>query len=149
MIIMNNECFYCKKDSNLLDLMIKIDKLQMSDFYLNRDQTHPGRSILAFNQHKKELFELTPSELNRFMEDLTKAAKAIQDAFGPDKINYAIYGDIVSHLHVHIVPKYQGETNWGEAFENSPISKKIVSESEYNQTINTIKKQLKNEEVLT
>lgn len=147
MIKMSNDCFYCKKDSRLHELMIDIEELQISNFYLNKDQTYPGRSILSFKQHKKELFELTPSQLHCFMEDLSKAAKSIQDAFSPDKINYAIYGDLVSHLHVHIVPKYKGGTNWGEAFNNNPISKKIVSESEYNQSINHIKRQLKNEEV--
>jgi ATP adenylyltransferase len=146
---MHNQCFYCNKDARLLELMIKIDELQVSDFYLNRDQTHPGRCILAFKQHRKEVFELTPPELHYFMEDLAKAAKAIQDAFGPDKINYGIYGDFVSHLHVHLVPKYKDGADWGEAFTNNPNPKKMVSESEYAQSITKIKQQLINGEVLT
>ena len=139
---MSKDCFYCEKDDRLQDLMIKIEELQISDFYLNRDQTHPGRCILAFNQHKKEVFELTSSELHRFMEDLSIAAKALQEAFAPDKINYAIFGDIVSHLHVHLVPKYKNGENWGEAFQNSPPSPQKRRESDYEQLIHRIKKQL-------
>lgn len=139
-------CFYCEKDQRLKDLMLEIEELQISSFYLNKDQTHPGRSILAFHHHKKELFELTESELHRFTEDLSKGAKAIQEAFAPQKINYAIYGDIVSHLHVHLVPKYEHGPNWGEAFVNSPLRPKRLQDAEYMECIEKIKKHLKHGE---
>lgn len=145
---MTNSCFYCEKNSILQGLMIEIEELQSSTFYLNRDQTHPGRSILAFHSHKKELFQLSADELHCFMEDVAKAAKAIQAAFQPQKINYAIYGDIVSHLHFHLVPKYKNGPDWGEAFVNTPAQKKELSESEYHELIDQIKAQLKHEEVV-
>lgn len=122
--------------------MIRMEDLTTSTFYLNRDQTHRGRSILAFNDHKRELFELTPFELQAFMEDVAKAAKALQEAFRPQKINYAIYGDVVSHLHFHIVPKYENGEEWGEAFVNAPTHKKFMNEAEYELLIKTIKGQL-------
>ncbi|WP_341358031.1 HIT family protein [Rossellomorea sp. y25] len=122
--------------------MIRMEVLTTSTFYLNRDQTHRGRSILAFNGHKRELFELTPFELQAFMEDVAKAAKALQEALRPQKINYAIYGDVVSHLHFHIVPKYENGEKWGEAFVNAPTHKKFMNEAEYELLIKTIKDQL-------
>ncbi len=128
--------------------MIEIEDLQSSTFYLNKDQTHPGRSILAFHTHKEELFELSPDELHRFMEDVAKAAKALQEVFQPQKINYAVYGDLVSHLHFHIVPKYENGTDWGEAFVNAPHQKKQLQEDDYTELIKKIQAQLKHEEAI-
>lgn len=119
-----------------------IADLATSTFYLNKDQTHKGRSILAFNDHKRELFELSLIERERFMEDLAKAAKALQNTFYPSKLNYAIYGDLVSHLHFHIVPKYEDGEEWGGAFVNAPQNKKRLSEAEYDQRIQEIQNQL-------
>ncbi|WP_257391380.1 HIT family protein [Cytobacillus gottheilii] len=127
--------------------MIEIETLNSSTFYLNKDQTHPGRCILAFNAHKNELFQLSTDELHLFMDDVALAAKAIQDAFQPQKINYAIYGDIVSHLHFHIVPKYINGADWGDAFTNNPEIKKELLESQYNELIRKIKVQLNQEGV--
>ena len=119
-----------------------IADLSTSTFYLNKDQTHIGRSILAFNDHKRELFELSSIERERFMEDVANAAKALQHTFHSSKLNYAIYGDLVSHLHFHIVPKYENGEEWGGAFVNAPQKKKRLSEAEYEQRIQAIQNQL-------
>lgn len=125
--------------------MLEIDSLNISTLYLNRDQTHQGRCILAINKHKKELFELTSYELNVFTKDLSLSAKVLKKVFQPQKINYAIYGDIVSHLHVHLVPKYFNGPDWGQAFENSPIQQKFLDVEDYNKLIQKIKKGIKND----
>ncbi|SFD88506.1 Diadenosine tetraphosphate (Ap4A) hydrolase [Lentibacillus persicus] len=122
--------------------MIKIADFEASTLYLNRDQTHEGRCILAFKDHKREVYELTAIERDLFMKELSLSAKLISDIYDPDKINYGIFGDLVSHLHVHIVPKYVGEKNWGEAFTNNPKHKKKLHEFEYKEIISQINKKL-------
>ena len=144
---MSNDCFYCEKDNCLHELMVEITTLKTSTFYLNKDQTHDGRCIVVFNQHRKEIFELTSEELHHFMDDVSSAARALQDAFNPDKINYGIYGDIVSHLHVHLVPKFKNGEDWGDAFVNNPLTKKMVTPIEYEALKSKIKMQVNNEGV--
>ena len=43
-------------------------------------------------------------------------AEAVSKFARADKINCAIYGDLVSHFHVHVVPKRKGELQWGRPF---------------------------------
>ena len=93
---MSADCFYCTKDQKLNDLMIEIGQMEVSTLYLFREQTYRGRCIVAYNGHVKELFELPEKELERFMRDVTKAARAIQEVFSPDKINSAICSAIAS-----------------------------------------------------
>lgn len=136
------DCFYCSRDGMLGSLMIEAAPLAVSTLYLNKDQTHKGRCIVAYNRHVTEMFQLDRTELQLFTADVSRAAKALHEAFRPDKINYAIYGDLVSHLHVHLVPKYEGGAEWGEAFINAPLSKKTLDWPLYEERIRMIREKL-------
>ncbi len=135
-------CFYCAKDSRLSDLMIPIAPLQVSTLYLFKEQTYQGRCIVALNDHVKELFLLDSDSQKLFTEDLAKAAKALNDTFAPDKINYAAYGDKVTHLHFHLVPKYENGPQWGQVFDMMPAEKILLADSEYQILIERIKGRL-------
>lgn len=139
---MEQHCFYCTKDEHLAKRMIPICQLSVSTLYLNRDQTHKGRCIVALDEHHTELFHLTSEKLSQLMNDVSVAAKAIQSTCHADKINYAVFGDLVSHLHFHLVPKYRGGESWGEAFENSPATPHIWDEESYQVLISHIKQNL-------
>lgn len=141
--MIKNDCFYCNKDQTLQKLMIEITKLNVSTLYLNKDQTHKGRCIIAFYQHVTELYQLDKHDLHLFMDDIAHVAKILDHIFHPDKINYAIYGDLVSHLHVHIIPKSKQSSEWGKAFVNSPDSKQYLNKDGYDEIIAIIKKNLK------
>lgn len=136
------ECFYCTKNQELQNLMIEIAELKVSTLYLNKDQTHRGRCIIALDKHVTELFHLSEAELHQFSDDVSKAAEIIQTTFKPNKINYAIYGDIVSHLHFHLVPKYEGSLEWGEAFKNSPRAKRFLEDTEYREIVSDLQTKL-------
>lgn len=136
-----DECFYCTKDQKLFDLMIKICNFDNAVLYLFKDQRYPGRCVLAFSDHKEELFELTPKEQHSFMNSLSKTAKILKELFHADKINYAIYGDLVPHFHVHIVPKSQQDPEWRIPFTDTK-EKIYLSEEEYLDRIQKIKKAL-------
>ncbi len=128
---MHKNCPYCTKGDGLTDLMIEITTLDISTLYLSRDQTYKGKCVLAFNCHKTEIYELSRDERELYINDIARTAKAIHDVFHPDKINYAIYGDMVSHLHMHIVPKYRNNVSWGMPFDINPDQKTLMSEEEY------------------
>jgi diadenosine tetraphosphate (Ap4A) HIT family hydrolase len=122
-------CFYCDKNDELNSLMIHICELSSSDLYLNLNQSHLGRVILASKIHIKEIFELSNNERNAFMADVSLVSEVLQTIFCPDKINYAIYGDLVNHFHMHIVPKYEDKKNWGVPYnDESPV---FLSDQEY------------------
>lgn len=134
-VMENSNCFYCEKGMELENLMIETAKLQVSTLYVNKDQTHKGRCIVALNRHVKELFQLDEKELHLFFEDVSKVAKLLNDVFRPGKLNYGIYGDLVSHLHMHLVPKYEKSSEWGEAFINSPTPKRFLSDMDYEEIV--------------
>jgi len=129
------------KNEKLDSLMIEVCKLEVSTLYLFKEQTHKGRCIVAYNRHETELFRLNKEEMAAFMSDVSKAASAIFKAFKPGKMNYGSYGDKSPHLHMHLVPKYEGGENWGSTFEMNP-GKTYLTAEEYKEMARTIKDNL-------
>ena len=130
-------CFYCEKNETLNQLMTRICTLKVSEVYLVKNQNFPGRCVVAFKDHKTEWFQLTEEERNDFGRDMAVVAEAIYCLFEADKLNYAIYGDGVPHLHCHIIPKKKGGYCWGSAFDMSG-NRTELSEEEFQARIDLI-----------
>jgi len=137
----SKDCLYCQRNELQKSLMIEICDLSASTLFLFKEQSHPGRCVVAFKNHVNELYELSESDRNAFMSDVCKVAKAIQTAFSATKINYGAYSDKLPHLHFHLVPKYDGEFEFGGIFEMNP-QKVYLTETDYSETIEKIKKAL-------
>jgi diadenosine tetraphosphate (Ap4A) HIT family hydrolase len=136
-------CFYCVPEKRPADLALEIAKLEASTLFLFKEQSHPGRCILAYNKgHARELYDLSPGDLAAFGRDLARAAKAISAVVKPAKLNYAAFGDKMGHLHFHIVPKFEGGRDWGGMFAMMPDPKKLVSDSELEALAARIKAEL-------
>ena len=136
------DCQYCRKDQRLDDLMIEIAPMQVSTLYLFKEQTYRGRCVVAYRHHINELFELSDTERDLFMADVARAAKAMQAAINPAKINYGAYSDKLPHLHFHLVPKYRDGPSWGAPFTMMPEPKQLLGSADYAGLIAAIKAKL-------
>ena len=135
------KCGYCMGGELLDSFGILICELQVSQLILFREQSHPGRCIVAYKDHVSEIVDISQEERAAFIEDIARAAKAIHAVFHPEKINYGAYGDTGCHLHVHLVPKYRDGFEWGGVFAMNPGQTKL-SDAEYEEMIEKIKLQL-------
>ncbi len=141
MTINNSECLYCQRNELQRSLMIEICDLKASTLFLFKEQSHPGRCVVAYKDHVNELFELSETDRNLFILDVCRVASAIQKAFSPTKINYGAYSDKLPHLHFHLVPKYENGFEFGGIFEMNP-QKVYLSDTEYAEVIQKIVKSL-------
>ena len=137
----DTDCGYCMRGELLDKFGIFICELEVSSLILFKEQSKPGRCIVAYKEHVSELVNISDEERNAFMADVTRAAKAIHAAFHPDKLNYGAYGDTGCHLHIHLVPKYKGQDEWGGVFQMNP-DKIYLTEQEYADMIAKIKANL-------
>lgn len=134
-------CGYCQGGALLAEFGIKICDLGVSQLILFKEQSHPGRCIVAYKDHVSEIVNLTDEERNAFFADVNRAANAIHKAFHPEKVNYGAYGDTGCHLHFHLVPKYQGEFEWGGVFAMNP-KQTYLTDAQYAEMIEKIKANL-------
>ena len=134
-----SNCAYCDKGELLESFAYPVCDMKSGFLYVFREQSKPGRVILAHHKHVSEIVDLTVEERAEFMEDIAKVANAIHEAFHPNKINYGAYGDTGCHLHFHLVPKYKDGDEWGSTFTMNS-GKVILTDTEYEDIANKLRK---------
>ena len=134
-------CAYCMQGDLVAKFAYPICKMDTGFLYVFKEQSHPGRVIVAHKKHVSELVELTPEERAAYMEDIAKVANAMHEIFHPNKVNYGAYGDTGHHLHFHLVPKYENEYEWGGVFAMNP-QVKTLSDAEYTEMVEKYRKAL-------
>ena len=137
----DTNCGYCMGGELLDKFGIPICDLRVSSLILFKEQSKPGRVIVAYKDHVSEIVDISEEDRNAFFADVNQAAKALHAAFHPDKINYGAYGDTGCHLHMHLVPKYKGGDEWGGVFQMNP-GKVYLTDEQYREMIEKIKANL-------
>lgn len=127
-------CMYCDaQNEKRQSILIEVGSLKYSTLFILKNQNHKGRVVLALNTHRQEVYEMTEEERNGFFADVAKVSQAVAELYHPNKINYGIFGDGVPHVHMHIVPKYKDELQWGHFFWDQGLDEVILSDEEYAQ----------------
>ena len=70
------------------------------------DADYPGFCRIILQQHVSEMTELDPNNRQRVMQTVFAAEAALRTLMSPDKINLASLGNMVPHLHWHVIPRY-------------------------------------------
>ena len=126
------ECLYCQSNETLHSLMIEIAQLSVSRVFIFKEQTYPGRCLVAYTDHVDDLNLLSDDDRNAFMADVAKVTRAMQKVFNPAKINYGAYADTLEHLHFHLIPKYVDGPDFGGVFRMNP-KEVYLSDAEYQE----------------
>jgi diadenosine tetraphosphate (Ap4A) HIT family hydrolase len=103
-----------------------------------------GKCHVLCKKHYVHIFEMPKDDLNGFMEDIQKAARALQEVTGAVKINYEIHGNTAPHLHCHLFPRYLDDDFPGKGIdikltEPSPYE----NEEEFKWFLSTMREKIK------
>jgi len=82
-----------------------ITDLGLSKIYLHDDQFFPGWTVVVFQRHATELFQLAPTERFQLMEEVNRVAKTLAETYQAKKMNYELLGNQLPHIHWHIIPR--------------------------------------------
>jgi diadenosine tetraphosphate (Ap4A) HIT family hydrolase len=97
--------------------------LSVSSLYLAKNQTYRGQCLLILDlRHAARPDQLTSAEWTAFCTDLFVAQNAIVAVTTPDHINIESLGNVVPHLHWHIIPRYVDDPRWGMPIWVTPLS---------------------------
>src|SRR5262245_52512880 len=73
----------------------------------------PGHTLVLPKAPARNILDVAPDDLAHVMQVAQKIARAAVKAFGADGVtlqqfNEAAGGQVVFHLHVHVVPRHEG-----------------------------------------
>ena len=129
---------------------LKVATLSVSTLYLDRNQTYRGHCQLVYDgPHVEGLEQLDSAEYTRLTQDLRRAAVAISALQRPDRMNYVSLGNVVPHVHWHIVPRYRSDPRCGAPIYTTDMREMRVTrldEAEYRQIAANIRAQLEADE---
>jgi len=78
-----------------------------TDACLHRGAPQPGYATVRWRgRHVPDVSEMTEDELSRFWREIAIVGRAMTEVFQPCHLNYDLLGNLVPHVHVHIVSRF-------------------------------------------
>jgi ATP adenylyltransferase len=102
---------------------------------INRYPYTTGHIMVVCNRHVEGLADLDGEENDELPELLARCERAIRAAYGPDGINLGANlgrsagAGVVGHIHVHLVPRWHGDTNFMTAVGDTRVVSEDLRES--------------------
>lgn len=111
-----------KSESESLDNSygLKLMDLDVATVYLYKEQSNKGRMLLIDREKSKGISKIPSLVRDTFFNDVTRSMKALNAAYSPDSIDCAYFGDVCLETHMHIIPKYKNDEDWGKALCADP-----------------------------
>lgn len=84
-----------------------------------------GHLLVLPYREVPDLEDLEPDEVVELWATVTDAVRAVKAAYAPDGVNVGINlgrpagGSVSEHLHVHVVPRWTGDSNFMTAIANT------------------------------
>jgi diadenosine tetraphosphate (Ap4A) HIT family hydrolase len=90
-----------------------------------RDEDHPGFCRVVLQRHAREMTDLEEVECARIMSIVFAVERAQRKLLNPDKINLACFGNMVAHVHWHVIPRFRLDPHfpnpvWGSRTAGMP-----------------------------
>ena len=141
------DCPLCWPRPEVSDAWYFIARLEVSSLYLSREnQAYRGAAMLIYDaSHVTRLGELSSSAWSALAQDLYRVEVAQANALKPDHVNVGALGNIVPHLHWHLIPRYQDDPRWGAPIwtdHRDEVPRAELAESEYAELAALIKGEL-------
>lgn len=121
----------------------RIAEFEQSYLVLNPDQFFSGYCFLYAKQHVAELFQLEQTARSAMMEEISRSAQALQRVFSAHKINYELLGNMVPHIHWHLVPRFTSDPLWPRPIWSEPHQELLLTPEAYRQRIAAIRQELR------
>lgn len=112
-------CPFCTKfiEQHDTDNLI-VKRLKTCVIMLNLYPYAEGHILIMPYKHTPHLHDLEPQERSELMETVSYTVQLLEEFLGCDGINVGINkgkaagGSVQSHLHIHILPRFVGDTNF-------------------------------------
>ena len=112
------ECVFCDALARIETEPLVVHRGHHAFVILNKYPYNNGHLMVVPGRHIATLAEATPDELHEMMLLTQRAEIVLRTAYQPHGINVGINigraagAGVADHLHIHLVPRWNGDTNF-------------------------------------
>ena len=133
----SGECFLCdrKQPSENEDEFMVVFRAEYSFVILNAYPYISGHLMVCPYEHVGDISLLDKKTLNEMMELCVKSKEILADVMNPDGFNIGFNlgasggAGLEEHLHMHIVPRWIGDTNFMSVLGNTKVVPQALRET--------------------
>lgn len=115
-------CIFCPEPAENLTEKLVLFVGHLSRIMMNKYPYINGHLLISPMRHTPSLDDLTPAEMLDLMAKLRESVAILTRVMRPEGFNVGInLGEVAgagmeSHLHIHVVPRWNGDTNFIPVF---------------------------------
>ena len=129
-------CILCDKPGESTDALNYILYRGDKNFIImNSFPYNSGHLMVAPYRHVASLEELTDAELHEHFEIVRQSIKVLRQTYSPNGFNIGMNmgkvagAGIDDHIHTHIVPRWQGDTNFMPVTADTKVVNEALAET--------------------
>ena len=109
-----SDCIFCKILSGEIPSATVYEDDEFKAI-LDRFPSNKGHVLILPKTHVANIFEIDPDLAGRLFKLAAKIAPVMKETFGFENMNIVqnngpVAGQTVNHLHVHLIPRYEGDS---------------------------------------
>lgn len=85
-----------------------------------RDADHPGFCRVIWQAHAREMSDLPAADRRHLMAVVFAVEAALRALLRPDKINLASLGNVVPHVHWHVIARWRDDRHFPQPIWGTP-----------------------------
>ncbi len=99
-------------DSRISMSSVFLGEWSLSNVYLKNEANFPWFILVPREENVQEIYQLSETNRQTLMSELTELSTIVHETFNPDKLNIGALGNIVSQLHIHVVARFKTDKMW-------------------------------------
>jgi diadenosine tetraphosphate (Ap4A) HIT family hydrolase len=92
----------------------EVTRLQLCRVGLHNDSTYPWLVLSPMLPGLRDFHDVPAPHHATLMAEITRASRALQAVYKPDKINVTALGNVTPQLHIHVIARFAGDPAWAK-----------------------------------
>jgi len=113
-----SDCPLCTQPGG--EVLARDDRLRV---VLADEPQHPAFLRVIWNAHVAETCDLEASDRDHLMRVVFEVERGLRDGMRPDKINLASLGNVVPHLHWHVIGRWRDDPMFPGSVWGAPAAR--------------------------
>lgn len=113
---MDRDCALCRETGGELLWEDGLCRVILAD-----EAGYPGLCRVILSRHVAEMTDLAPADRQRLMAVVFAVETVLRTVLSPDKINLASLGNVVPHLHWHVIPRWRDDATFPAPIWTEPV----------------------------